>query len=121
MRCRLCAGIYKRAVKLKCCRLARACRGCAVKHVGKEKKCWIVECGAKALTTDLLNDDDLRAKVEKVQENQKQWEEKMKTGEVLKCVICAEVCKRGITLPCCGSAACRGCAVKKIAGLDIIY
>merc|ERR1711874_807506 len=37
-----------------------------------------------------------------------------KTGEVLKCMVCEEVCKRGVTLPCCGSAACRGCAVKKI-------
>jgi len=36
----------------------------------------------------------------------------------LTCTICGKICKRGVTLPCCGinSKACRNCAIKRITG-----
>jgi len=113
VKCRVCSGVYKRAVKTPCCGY-RACRACAVKQATKFKKCWNKKCEKPLATTELENDDEQREKVEKYQERIKKWEEGLKTGNLLKCSICEETCKRGISMSCCGIAACRGCAVKKL-------
>merc|ERR550525_733015 len=34
--------------------------------------------------------------------------------EALKCGICAQLCKRGVKLACCGAVGCRSCATKTI-------
>lgn len=114
--CRLCSSMYKRAVKLPCCGF-KACRGCAVKYLTANNKCWNPKCtkAKEAKAKDLVNDDNLRARVEKRQEMDAKFKEGLKTGEILKCPVCEEVCKRGVTLPCCGAWACRGCAVKQVA------
>merc|ERR1711997_1156946 len=31
-----------------------------------------------------------------------------------KCSVCEEICKRAVSMSCCGKAACRACAVKKL-------
>jgi len=113
--CRLCTGLYKRAVKLACCKQSTACRACAVTNLAKNKKCWNPKCGKAALAADLINDDVTRAKVETNAVNEAKFKEDLKTGEILKCPVCEDICKRAVTLPCCGAAACRGCAVKKMA------
>lgn len=113
--CRLCSGMYKRAVKLACCKQSRACRACAVSNLAKNKKCWNPKCEKAAVAADLINDDAVRAQVERRAEMDVKFKEGLKTGEILKCPVCEEICKRGVTLPCCGAAACRGCAVKKLA------
>jgi len=53
-------------------------------------------------------------KKEKAEKDEKDFAEGLKTGEVLKCCVCQDICKRGVTTPCCGAAACRGCATVKI-------
>jgi len=113
--CRLCSGIYKRAVKLACCKPSNACRACAVTNLAANKKCWNPKCGKAAVAADLINDDATRGKVEVHAEREEKFKEGLKTGDILKCPVCEEICKRGVTLPCCGAAACRGCAVKKLA------
>lgn len=113
VRCRVCSEVYKRAVKTPCCGY-RACRACAVKQATKIKKCWNKKCEKPLATTELENDEEQRAKVEKYQERQKKWEEGLKSGDLLKCSVCEEICKRGVSMSCCGTAACRGCAVKKL-------
>jgi len=42
-------------------------------------------------------------------------EEDLLSGKFLRCAVCEEICQRGVSMPCCASVACRGCAVKKIA------
>jgi len=59
-------------------------------------------------------DQKLRLKIEKCEKKKIQYEEDLVTGKFVKCCLCEAICKRGVTMPCCGSAACRGCAVKKI-------
>jgi len=113
VRCRVCSGLYKRAVKTPCCGY-RACRVCAVKQATKIKKCWNKKCEKPLATTELENDEEQRAKVDTYLERRKKWEEGLKTGDLLKCSVCEEICKRGISMSCCGTAACRGCAVKKL-------
>jgi hypothetical protein len=34
--------------------------------------------------------------------------------EALACGVCGEMCKRGVSLPCCGAQACRACATKQV-------
>jgi len=34
--------------------------------------------------------------------------------KLLSCEICGEICKRGITVPCCSAQACGGCAILKV-------
>jgi len=114
--CSICKEMCKRASKMKCCgkKAGSACRACAIKHVTGNRKCW--NCGTSANTSDVINDEELRAKVDKHHKDNKAFMEGLSTGELLKCVVCQEICKRGVTMPCCGVAACRGCATKKITG-----
>merc|ERR1739844_310938 len=113
VKCRVCSGVYKRAVKLPCCGY-RACRACAVKHATKLKKCWNKKCGKPLATADLENDEEQREKVTKWMERKAKWEEGLKGGDLLKCSVCEEICKRAVSMSCCGKAACRACAVKKL-------
>jgi len=113
VKCRVCSGVYKRAVKLPCCGY-RACRACAVKHATKLKKCWNKKCGKPLATSDLENDEEQREKVTKWMERKAKWEEGLKGGDLLKCSVCEEICKRAVSMSCCGKAACRACAVKKL-------
>ena len=34
--------------------------------------------------------------------------------KLLSCEICGDICKRGITVPCCSAQACGGCAILKV-------
>merc|ERR1711971_798885 len=115
VKCRVCSGVYKRAVKLPCCGY-RACRACAVKHATKLKKCWNKKCGKPLATSDLENDEEQREKVTKWMERKAKWEEGLKGGDLLKCSVCEEICKRAVSMSCSGKAACRACAVKKLTG-----
>ncbi len=40
--------------------------------------------------------------------------------EALACGVCGEMCKRGVSLPCCGAQACRACATKQVIEKIII-
>jgi len=113
VKCRVCSNVYKRAVKVPCCNY-RACRACAVKLATKLKKCWNKKCGKPLATTELENDEEQRAKVEKWMERKKKWEEGLKGGDLLKCSVCDEICKRAVSMKCCGRGSCRACAVKKL-------
>merc|ERR1712080_604657 len=65
-------------------------------------------------TTELENDEEQRAKVEKWMERKKKWEEGLKGGDLLKCSVCGDICKRAVSMKCCGRGSCRACAVKKL-------
>merc|ERR1712080_267357 len=80
----------------------------------KLKKCWNKKCGKPLATTELENDEEQRAKVEKWMERKKKWEEGLKGGDLLKCSVCGDICKRAVSMKCCGRGSCRACAVKKL-------
>jgi len=62
--CTLCNCLCKRGVATSCCR-TRACRGCGVKYVTQNRKCWGKGCNKKGLrTADLKNDLVLREAVD---------------------------------------------------------
>lgn len=64
LKCQICGEICKRGVKVTCCS-AIGCRACCVKAVTRDKKCWNASCGAAITSKDLVNDDELRGKVDK--------------------------------------------------------
>ena len=103
-------------VRPTCCIGAKACRECAVSHLTANKKCWNPDCSEETLVGDLVDYTRLRISVEKHKEWEQKFKEGLKIGSVLKCNLCGEICKRGVTLPCCAVAACRACAVKKLTG-----
>ena len=72
LQCPLCSYFFKRAVRSDVCRSeCRACRGCAVKFITQNRRCW--SCGnTSVLTTNLSNDLDTRKMVENY----------LKTGEL---------------------------------------
>lgn len=94
MACGICHEICKRGVKLGCCSCI-ACRACATKFITREKKCWNSGCEALVTTKDLINDEELRKRVEvflaanvnkeaeakKVEEEKKSQEEAKKVKE----------------------------------------
>lgn len=114
LNCRLCSSMYEDAVRLPCCKNINACRACAESHLASNAKCWGANCEKEAKVEDLVDNFYLVEKVEKRKQKEVKFKEDLKTGEILKCCVCQEICKRGVVLPCCGEAACRGCAVKKI-------
>jgi len=61
--CGICQEICKRGVKLGCCSCV-GCRACATKFITREKKCWNSGCEALVTTKDLINDEELRKRVE---------------------------------------------------------
>jgi len=65
--CRICGEVCKRGVKLGCCSTV-GCRSCATKSITRDKKCW--NCGTEALSKDMINDEELRSKVEKFQKGE---------------------------------------------------
>jgi len=112
--CGLCDSLYMDPVRPTCCKEAKACRDCAVSHLTDNKKCWNPDCSKETLVGDLVDYTRLRISVEKHKEWEQKFKEGLKIGSVLKCNLCGEICKRGVTLPCCAVAACRACAVKKL-------
>jgi len=111
--CRLCDGVYKRPVKAKCCK-ANACKVCGHKQATKINKCWNKDCEKPITAASLEADEEQKKTVEKWYMRMKKWDENLKTGKILKCSLCESICQRGVSTPCCGIVACRGCAVKKI-------
>jgi len=111
--CQVCSSMYQAAVRMPCCK-KNACRACAESHIAANNVCWNQTCGKEVLVGDLLENFALMRNVEKKAESQAKFREGLKTGAVLRCCVCQEICKRGVILPCCGTAVCRGCAVKKI-------
>ena len=66
MKCSLCCGTCKRAVKLACCEI-QACRGCALLKISKTRQCWREGCQAADLSSDdILNDHELRQKLTEI-------------------------------------------------------
>lgn len=65
--CKICGEVCKRGVKLGCCSTV-GCRSCATKSITRDKKCW--NCGTEALSKDMINDEELRSKVEKFQKGE---------------------------------------------------
>jgi len=78
--CSLCGEICKRGVRVACCSVI-GCRGCATKAVTKDKVCWNINCGASLTTKDLINDDELRGKVNHFMAKKKAEEEVVKNEE----------------------------------------
>jgi len=66
-----------------------------------------------------VKEDDAKSLAEEIKKEvaEKEFAEGLKTGALLKCCVCHEICKRGVRTPCCGVAACRGCATTKITSI----
>jgi len=79
LKCQICGEICKRGVKVTCCG-AFGCRACCVKAVTRDKKCW--KCGTALTSKDLVNDDELRAKVDKYVAQKKAEAEKPEMAEL---------------------------------------
>lgn len=64
LNCTLCNCLCKRGVATSCCR-TRACRGCGVKYVTQNRRCWGKGCNRTGIrTADLKNDLVLREAVD---------------------------------------------------------
>jgi len=80
VKCKICGEACKRGVKLGCCSTI-ACRTCATKTITRDKKCWT--CGKEALSKDMINDEELRTRVDKFQKGESTTDAK-KDAELMK-------------------------------------
>jgi len=64
IKCKLCGEVCKRGVSLGCCGTI-ACRSCATKSITTTRICWNVDCKKTVTTSQLVNDENLRQRVDK--------------------------------------------------------